>query len=248
MKRGKTWNAPGNEGRWKEFRVYRWLPDEGGNPRMDTYWVRLDRCGPMVLDALHQIKYEIDSTLAFRRSCREGICGSCSMNIGGENALACLKPIGDARGAVHVYPLPHMPVIRDLVPDLARFFAHYHAVEPWLQAPETGPAQERRQSPAQRERLDGLYECILCACCSAACPSYWWNAETFPGPAALIQAHRWVEDSRDNARAARVARAAEPMGMFGCRQILNCTKVCPKGLNPAKAIAELRQLRLGFRR
>ena len=138
IKRGKTWNAPGDEGRWKEFHVYRWLPDEGGNPRMDIYWVRLDRCGPMVLDALHKIKYEIDPTLAFRRSCREGICGSCSMNIGGENALACLKPIDDARGAVHVYPLPHMPVIRDLVPDLDRFFAHYHAVEPWLQASRAG--------------------------------------------------------------------------------------------------------------
>ena len=244
IKPGKTWNRPG-EGRWKEFRVYRWLPDEGGNPRLDTYWVDLDRCGPMVLDALHVIKNEIDPTLAFRRSCREGICGSCSMNIGGGNGLACMKPIADARGAVNVYPLPHMRIIRDLVPDLSRFFEHYHAVEPWLHTQGPEPADEHRQSPAQRGRVDGLYECILCACCSAACPSYWWNSESFPGPAALIQAHRWVEDSRDEARKARIARAAEPAGMFGCRQIMNCAKACPKGLNPAKAIAELRKLRLG---
>jgi succinate dehydrogenase / fumarate reductase iron-sulfur subunit len=242
---GRTWNAPG-AGLWTEFRVYRWHPDTGGNPQLDTYFVDRASCGPMVLDALIKIKNEIDPTLAFRRSCREGICGSCSMNMSGTNGLACQREIGDQ--TVSVYPLPHMAVIRDLVPDLSQFFAHYHRVEPWLQADTVAADQERRQSPTEREKLNGLYECILCACCSAACPSYWWNADTFPGPAALLQADRWVADSRDEATAERVDRAAEPSGVYGCRQILNCAKACPKGLNPARSIAELRKLDLGWSR
>jgi succinate dehydrogenase / fumarate reductase, iron-sulfur subunit len=201
----------------------------------------------MVLDALHKVRNEIDPTLAFRRSCREGICGSCSMNIGGGNGLACLTPV-EGDGPLSIYPLPHMRVIRDLVPDLSRFFEHYHAMRPQLRAEPPAPDREHRQTPAERERLDGLYECILCACCSSACPSYWWNEDTFPGPAALLQAHRWVSDSRDEERDARLDTVEQPAGVYGCRQILNCAKACPKGLNPAKAIAELRLLLLARKR
>lgn len=244
---GRQWNVPGS-GQWTELKVYRWHPDEGANPRLDSYWIERSTCGPMVLDALMKIKNEIDPTLVFRRSCREGICGSCSMNIGGRNALACQRPIGDGAAPIHVYPLPHMRVIRDLVPDLSQFFEHYHRTRPWLETDTPEPDRERRQSRPDREKLDGLYECILCACCSAACPSYWWNSDTFPGPAALLQTHRWVRDSRDEKASERVARSAEPSGIFGCRQILNCAKACPKGLNPAKSIAELRKLQLGWTR
>lgn len=238
--RGHTWNEPGG-GRWKELRVYRWLPEAGRLPRLDTYWIDLDRCGPMVLDALLKIKNEIDPTLAFRRSCREGICGSCSMNVSGNNVLACLELLDELADTVSIYPLPHMHVIRDLVPDLGQFFRQYHAMQPWLQTKEPPPDQEWLQSPEDRERLDGLYECILCACCSGACPSYWWNADRFLGPAALLQAARWVEDSRDQTTDERLDRVSEPMGAYGCRQILNCAQVCPKGLNPAEAIAGLRR-------
>jgi succinate dehydrogenase / fumarate reductase, iron-sulfur subunit len=198
----------------------------------------------MVLDALHLIKWEIDPTLAFRRSCREGICGSCSMNIDGVNVLACLEPIEACKEVVTIYPLPHTRVIRDLVPDLGRFFAHYRNMKPSLEGGRVEGERENLQSPREREKLDGLYECILCACCSTACPSYWWNEESFPGPAALLQLQRWVEDSRDQAGDKRLDIAEAPMGHSGCRQILNCTKVCPKGLNPAKAISDLRRMGL----
>ncbi len=238
---GRTWNERRDSGHWKELRVYRWLPGEGRNPRLDSYWIDLDQCGPMVLDALIKIKNEIDPTLAFRRSCREGICGSCSMNINGDNVLACLTPLDELSATVKVYPLPHMQVIRDLVPDLGHFFRQYQAMQPWLQTKEPEPEQEWLQSPEDRDRLNGLYECILCACCSGACPSYWWNSARFLGPAVLLQAYRWVEDSRDQVTDERLDRVSEPMGAYGCRQILNCAKVCPKGLNPAEAIAGLRR-------
>jgi succinate dehydrogenase / fumarate reductase iron-sulfur subunit len=245
---GRTWNEPRGPG-WRELRIYRWSPEEGGNPKLDSYWIDPDDCGPMVLDALHKIRWEIDPTLAFRRSCREGICGSCSMNIDGGNALACLSTFRDGHRAMTIYPLPHMHIIRDLVPDLSKFFEHYHAMEPHLRAAATHDGREHRQSPAERHRLDGLYECILCACCSAACPSYWWNEDSFPGPAALLQSHRWVTDSRDATQEQRLDDVtAGKGGVWGCRQILNCAKVCPKGLNPAKAIAELRRLEMGRRR
>jgi succinate dehydrogenase / fumarate reductase iron-sulfur subunit len=240
---GQTWNAPESD-TWRELRIYRWSPEDDDPPRLDTYWIDPGRCGPMVLDALHLIRHEIDPTLAFRRSCREGICGSCSMNIGGRNQLACLTPL-EGSGALSIYPLPHMRIVRDLVADLTQFFAHYHVMQPHLRAADPGAHREHRQSPAEREQLNGLYECILCACCSSACPSYWWNEATFPGPAALLQAHRWVSDSRDEAQEDRLDAVAGPGGVFGCRQILNCAKACPKGLNPAKAIAELRLLLLG---
>ncbi len=247
VKAGRVWNHPTGSG-WRELQVYRWHPEEDSNPRLDTYWIERARCGPMVLDALHKIRNEIDPTLVFRRSCREGICGSCSMNIDGTNALACVTALGDGKRPLSIYPLPHMRVIRDLVPDLSRFFAHYHAMQPQLQSREPSDGTENRQTPPERQKLDGLYECILCACCSSACPSYWWNEETFPGPAALLQAHRWVQDSRDEATDERLDIVAQPLGVYGCRQILNCAKVCPKGLNPAKAIAELRWLLQARRR
>ncbi len=241
VERGRVWNRPTSD-TCRELRIYRWHPETGGPPRLDTYWVDLTQCGPMVLDALHKIKYEIDPTLAFRRSCREGICGSCSMNIDGGNGLACQTVIQPGARPVAIYPLPHMRIIRDLVPDLGKFFAKYHAMEPHLSADPPADGKEHRQTPEDRHRLDGLYECILCACCSSACPSYWWNEDTFPGPAALLQAHRWVRDSRDQARDQRLDIVEEHQGIYGCRQILNCAKVCPKGLNPGKAIAELRLL------
>jgi succinate dehydrogenase / fumarate reductase iron-sulfur subunit len=237
---GRVWGDPSAAARPQRLDIYRWSPEEGGDPRLDTYWIDRSRCGPMVLDALMLIRAEIDPTLVFRRSCREGICGSCSMNIDGSNRLACITAIREDDRAIRIYPLPHMRVIRDLVPDLSNFFHHCHATEPWLHRSEM-PEQEVPQAPEDRAKLDGLYECILCACCSSACPSYWWNSDVFPGPAALLQAERWMADSRDTATAERLDRAAEPMGMFGCRQILNCAKACPKGLNPAKAIAEMRR-------
>jgi succinate dehydrogenase / fumarate reductase iron-sulfur subunit len=242
VKPGKTWPAPEGAARTKTFALYRWDPDGGGNPRLDSFEVDLETCGPMVLDALLKIKDEIDSTLALRRSCREGICGSCAMNIDGTNTLACLHLIADVKGEVKVYPLPHMPVVKDLVPDLKGFYAQYAAIEPWLKA-GAAPAdgRERLQSPQDRARLDGLYECILCACCSTACPSYWWNPERFLGPATLLQAYRWIADSRDEAADQRLDALEDSFKLYRCHTIMNCTKTCPKDLNPAKAIAEIKK-------
>jgi len=238
---GKTWNKPLARRGWQEFRIYRWNQDDGRNPHVDSYWVERATCGPMVLDALIKIKNEIDPTLTFRRSCREGICGSCSMNIDGTNTLACTKSIEDISGAVTIYPLPHMPVIKDLVPDLTNFYAQHQSIEPWLKTESVVPEKEWRQSREDREKLDGMYECILCACCSTACPSYWWNSERFLGPAALLQANRWVADSRDEATGERLDDLEDPFRIYRCHTILNCAQVCPKGLNPGKQIAELKK-------
>ena len=237
---GKVWNKPGKT--TKEFRIYRWNPEDGGQPRIDTYHVDLETCGPMVLDALMKIKNEIDSTLTFRRSCREGICGSCSMNIDGTNGLACLKAIADVSGPVKIYPLPHMKVVKDLVPDLTNFYAQHASIEPWLQTTTPAPQKEWDQSREDREALDGLYECILCACCSTSCPSYWWNQDRYLGPAALLQAYRWVIDSRDEATGERLDNLEDPFRLYRCHTIMNCARACPKGLSPAKAIAELKKL------
>jgi succinate dehydrogenase / fumarate reductase, iron-sulfur subunit len=242
IRTGKTWNEPKGEGDWSEFRVYRWNPEDGQNPRIDTYWVDRKSCGPMVLDALIKIKNEIDSTLTYRRSCREGICGSCAMNIDGTNTLACLKAIDDVKGAVRIYPLPHLRVIKDLVPDMTDFYAQHRSIEPWLKTETPTPPTEWKQSKTDREKLDGLYECILCACCSTSCPSYWWNSERYLGPAILLQAYRWVIDSRDEAIGWRLDDLEDPFRLYRCHTILNCAKACPKGLNPAKAIAELKKL------
>ena len=239
---GKTYKAPAGARNVRAFRIYRWDPDSGENPRTDTYEVDLDQCGPMVLDALIKIKSEIDSTLTFRRSCREGICGSCAMNIDGRNALACTTAIEDIKGDVKVYPLPHMEVEKDLVVDFTRFWAQYESVQPWLQAVGPVPEKERTQSPEERARLDGLYECILCACCSTSCPSYWWNGDRYLGPAVLLQAYRWLADSRDEATGERLDELEDPFKLYRCHTIMNCTNTCPKGLNPAKAIAEIKKL------
>ncbi len=239
---GKAHPAPAGGKRLKTFKIYRWAPEDGKNPRVDTYKIDLDDCGPMVLDALIKIKAETDSTLTFRRSCREGICGSCSMNIAGENTLACTKSIADVQGDVAIYPLPHMSVIKDLVVDFSQFWAQYESIEPWLKTYTSDPAKERRQSVEDREQLDGLYECILCACCSTACPSYWWNSDKYLGPAVLLQAYRWIADSRDEATGERLENLEDPFKLYRCHTILNCTNTCPKGLNPAKAIAEIKKL------
>jgi succinate dehydrogenase / fumarate reductase iron-sulfur subunit len=197
----------------------------------------------MVLDALIKIKNEIDPTLTFRRSCREGICGSCAMNIDGTNTLACTKAIEEVKGDVKVYPLPHMPVIKDLVPDLTHFYAQYASIKPWLQTQTPPPPdRERLQSKEDRAKLDGLYECILCACCSTSCPSFWWNPDKFIGPAGLLQAYRFLADSRDTATAERLSDLDDPFSLFRCRGIMNCVSVCPKGLNPTKAIGHIRSM------
>ena len=243
VKPGKSFAAPASAQNTKVFKVYRYEPDSGENPRVDTYEIDLDNCGPMVLDALIKIKNEIDPTLTFRRSCREGICGSCSMNIDGMNTLACIKAIADIKGDVKVYPLPHMEVVKDLVPDLTNFYAQYASIKPWMQADTPPPPdRERLQSKEDRERLEGLEECILCACCSTSCPSYWWNSDRYLGPAALLAAYRWIEDSRDEATGERLDELEDPFKLYRCHTIMNCTQACPKNLNPAKAIAEIKKL------
>ena len=240
---GKVFKARPGAKRPRAFKIYRYDPDQQQNPHVDTYEIDLDECGPMVLDALIKIKGEVDSTLTFRRSCREGICGSCSMNIMGENTLACTLGMDDCRAeTIKIYPLPHMPVIKDLVPDLTGFFAAHSAIEPWLQTETPAPETEWQQTPQERSKLDGLYECILCACCTTSCPSYWWNGDRFLGPAALLQAYRWLIDSRDEATGERLDALHDPFRLYRCHTIMNCANACPKGLNPAKAIAEIKKM------
>ncbi|MGX2041422.1 succinate dehydrogenase iron-sulfur subunit [Methylocaldum sp. MU1018] len=242
VKPGKVYPAPEGATHVRRFEIYRYDPESGENPRLDVFEVDLDRCGPMVLDAIIKIKNEIDSTLAFRRSCREGVCGSCAMNIDGRNTLACTKAIADCPEVIKIYPLPHQPVIKDLVPDQTHFFAQYASIRPWIQTQTPPPAdRERLQSKEERNRLNGYYECILCACCSTACPSYWWNSERYLGPAVLLQAYRWIVDSRDENTGERLDELEDPFKLYRCHTITNCTSVCPKGLNPAKAIAEIKK-------
>jgi succinate dehydrogenase / fumarate reductase, iron-sulfur subunit len=239
---GKAWPAPLGAQELREYQIYRWNPDDGRNPRLDTYHVDLDDCGPMVLDGLIWIKNKIDPTLTFRRSCREGVCGSCAMNIDGTNTLACTKDMRDIGGVVKIYPLPHMPVVKDLVPDLTEFYAQQASIKPWLQTATVTPEKEWKQSHQDREKLDGLYECILCACCSTSCPSYWWNSDRYLGPATLLQSYRWIIDSRDEAGGERLDDLEDPFRLYRCHTIMNCTKACPKGLNPAQAIAQIKKL------
>ena len=226
----------------KKINVYRWDPEKNENPRLDTYEVDMDECGPMVLDALIKIKNEIDPTLTFRRSCREGVCGSCAMNIDGSNTLACTKSAKEVDGELNIYPLPHMPVIKDLVPNLKGLYKQYQSIEPWMQAETPSDGMEKRQTKEDRSKLDGLYECILCACCSTSCPSYWWNGDKYLGPAVLLQAYRWIIDSRDEERKKRLSKVADELKLFRCHTIMNCTNACPKGLNPAKAIGSIKKM------
>jgi len=240
---GKAHAAPAGAKEVRTFRIYRFDPDSGENPRMDSYQVDMAACGPMVLDALIKIKNEVDSTLTFRRSCREGICGSCAMNIDGVNTLACTKATAEIRGEVKIYPLPHMPVIKDLVPDLSNFYAQYASVKPWLQTRTPAPPdRERLQSKEDQEKIDQPSACILCACCSTSCPSYWWNSDRYLGPAALLAAYRWIVDTRDEATGERLDELEDPFRLYRCHTIMNCAEACPKDLNPARAIAEIKKM------
>ena len=244
---GKDWPAAAGATRIKTFKIYRWDPDSGANPRLDTFQVDLDKCGPMVLDAIIKIKNEIDPSLTFRRSCREGVCGSCAMNIQGTNTLACTKAIEDCDGDVRIYPLPHMEVVKDLVPDLTEAYAQLRLIEPWLKSDTPPPDRERLQSPEDRAKLDGMWECILCFCCTTSCPSYWWNGDRYLGPAVLLQAYRWLADTRDEAAGERLDALEDPFRLYRCHTIMNCTRTCPKGLNPAKAIGEIKKLMVARR-
>jgi succinate dehydrogenase iron-sulfur subunit len=238
---GRTWPAPRDAKRIKAFAIYRYDPESGRNPHIDTFHVNLDDCGPMVLDALIWIKNTVDSTLTFRRSCREGVCGSCAMNIDGTNWLACTRFISETEIPAKVYPLANLRVVKDLVADLTHVSAQYAMIEPWLQSKTPEPEKERLQSAEERHQLDGYYECILCFCCTSGCPSHWWNGDRFLGPAALLQAWRWIADSRDEATGERLDNLEDPFRLYRCHTILNCTRTCPKGLNPGKAIAEIKK-------
>ncbi|CAG8446719.1 2879_t:CDS:2 [Ambispora leptoticha] len=228
----------------KTFAIYRWNPDEPiTKPHLQNYEIDLNTCGPMVLDALIKIKNELDPTLTFRRSCREGICGSCAMNIDGVNTLACLCKIDRNASKSKIYPLPHMYIVKDIVPDLTHFYKQYKSIEPYLKKKTELKEGEREnlQSIADRKKLDGLYECILCACCSTSCPSYWWNSDEYLGPAVLMQAYRWMADTRDDFAHERREALQNPFSVYRCHTIMNCTRTCPKGLNPGRAIAQIKK-------
>jgi len=229
----------------KTFQIYRWNPDSPHKPELQNFEIDLKECGPMVLDALIKIKNEIDPTLTFRRSCREGICGSCAMNIDGRNGLACLTKIPSGPPTM-ITPLPHMFVIKDLVVDMTNFYNQYKSIEPWLKrkSPPETPGKEILQSKEDRKKLDGMYECILCACCSTSCPSYWWNPESYLGPAALLHANRWIMDSRDEYTKERLEAVNDEFKLYRCHTILNCAKACPKGLNPGMQIQNIKKLEL----
>jgi len=236
--KGETFGTKGD----LVLNIYRWNGDDKKNPSINTYHLDKSKIGRlMLLDAIIYIKNKVDPTLTFRRSCAEGICGSCSMNINGTNGLACLTPLDETE--YNIFPLPHMKVVKDLVVDLKNFFAQYKSIKPYI-VNDDKPEKERIQSPEDREKLDGLYECILCACCSTSCPSYWWNGDKFLGPAILLHAYRWIIDSRDNAKKERLSDLADKFKLYRCHTIMNCTKTCPKGLNPAKAIAEIKKLQV----
>ena len=222
-----------------KFRIFRYDPDKDAKPYMQDYDVRLDAHEHMLLDALLRIK-EQDDTLSLRKSCREGVCGSDAMNINGRNGLACITPLAGLKEPVELRPLPGLPVIRDLIVDMTQFFKQYHSIKPYLVNDDPPPDKERLQSPAEREALDGLYECILCACCTTSCPSFWWNPDKYVGPAGLLQAYRFIADSRDQATSERLDNLEDPYRLFRCHTIMNCTEACPKGLNPAEAIGKIK--------
>jgi len=224
-----------------KFSIYRYNPDTDAKPYMQDYEVVLEPTDRMLLDALVRIKTQ-DDTFAFRRSCREGVCGSDAMSINGKNGLACITRVADLKGTVVIRPLPGLPVIRDLIVDMSQFFKQYHSVKPYLDNNDPAPEKERLQSPQDREELNGLYECILCACCSTSCPSFWWNPDKFVGPAGLLQAYRFLADTRDQAINERLDNLEDPYRLFRCHSIMNCVDVCPKGLNPTRAIGKIKDL------
>jgi succinate dehydrogenase / fumarate reductase iron-sulfur subunit len=224
-----------------KFRIYRFDPDKDAEPYMQEYDIELQPTDRMLLDALERIKV-VDDSLSLRRSCREGVCGSDAMNINGKNGLACITKLADLKNPVELRPLPGLPVIRDLVVDMSQFFKQYHSVTPYLINDDPVPERERLQSPQDRDQLDGLYECILCACCTTACPSFWWNPDKFVGPAGLLQAYRFLADSRDEATSERLDNLEDPYRLFRCHSIMNCVDVCPKGLNPTKAIGKIKDM------
>ena len=227
----------------KKVNVYRWNPEDGKNPRTDTFEVDMNNCGPKVLDILFKIKNEIDSSLTFRRSCAHGVCGSCAMNVDGVNTLSCIKSHNDIKGVLNIYPLPHLKVIKDLIGDLSNLYRQYESIQPWLKTSKTNTEKnEILQSQEDRSKLDGYYECILCACCSTSCPSYWWNGEKYLGPAVLLQAYRWISDSRDEEKKERLKKVADELKLYRCHTIMNCANSCPKGLNPAKAIGSIKKM------
>jgi succinate dehydrogenase / fumarate reductase iron-sulfur subunit len=224
------------------FSIYRYDPDKDAKPYMQDLEVTLQPNDKMLLDALMRIKSDFDPSLSFRRSCREGVCGSDAMNINGKNGLACITNLRDLRQPIVLKPLPGLPVVRDLIVDMTQFFKQYHSVQPFLINDNPPPEKERLQSPEDREELDGLYECILCACCSTSCPSFWWNPDKFVGPAGLLQAYRFIADTRDQATSARLDNLEDPYRLFRCHTIMNCVDVCPTGLNPTKAIGKIKEL------
>ena len=226
----------------KKININRCDPSKNEKPRIDTYEVDMDNCPSKVLDILNKIKNEIDPSLAYRRSCAHGVCGSCAMNMNGKNGLACTKSHSELDGDINIFPLPHLKVLKDLIGDLDGLYKQYKSIEPWLKSNSKSETKEIIQSKENREKLDGAYECIMCACCSTSCPSYWWNGDKYLGPAVLLQAYRWIVDSRDEERQARLKKVADELKLYRCHTILNCTSACPKGLNPAKAIAEIKKM------
>ena len=241
--KGNYYKDKTNSSNLKKINVYRWDPSLYKNPTIDTFEVDMDNCGPKVLDILFKIKNEIDPSLTFRRSCAHGVCGSCAMNVDGVNTLSCIKSHTDIKGDLNIYPLPHLKVIKDLIGDLSGLYKQYESIQPWLKTDQTGKEKiEILQSQKDRSKLDGYYECILCACCSTSCPSYWWNGDKYLGPAVLLQAYRWINDSRDNERKERLKKVADELKLYRCHTIMNCTSSCPKGLNPAKAIGSIKKM------
>jgi succinate dehydrogenase / fumarate reductase iron-sulfur subunit len=234
-------HSPSKGGDFQRVEIYRANPQSGENPYIDTFDIPKDECGSMVLDVLLKIKNHFDSSLTFRRSCREGVCGSCAMNVNGKNTLACTKSLADYEGkTLKIYPLPHMEVVKDLVVDMTHFYEQYASIKPWLEN-STNPERERLQSETQRAALNEIYDCVLCACCSTSCPSYWWNSDRYLGPAVLLQAYRFIVDSRDENTNERLNALDESFKLYRCHTIMNCVDTCPKGLNPAKAIAEIKK-------
>lgn len=234
--------TPSKSSNFQRVEVYRANPESNENPHIDTFDIPKDECGSMILDVLLKIKNDLDSSLTFRRSCREGVCGSCAMNVNGKNTLVCTKSLADYEGeTLKIYPLPHMNVVKDLVVDMTHFYAQYASIKPWLEN-SSSPEREHLQTDTQRAALNELYDCVLCACCSTSCPSYWWNSERYLGPAVLLQAYRFIVDSRDEKTTERLDALDESFKLYRCHTIMNCVDTCPKGLNPAKAIAEIKKM------